>query len=248
MPSHSPIQDRITWYWDQQAPDYQQFQEQRLAHPDYSAAWTRVWRDALPGDAETVLDVGTGTGHAALTIAALGRQVTGIDIAPAMLDFARGNARRRGLDITFVQGDAVEPEAPGAPFDALVSRYLLWTLPEVDTALGNWRRLLRPGGRLAVVDAPWHAGGMRHSDTDPRARAYDDEARRALVLAEAETITAWQDRITAAGFVDVRAAPLAELYDLDGVHGVAADHRRTLQHLITARNPETDATRSRDGS
>ncbi|MGI5204813.1 class I SAM-dependent methyltransferase [Spirillospora sp. CA-108201] len=237
MPSNPPVQDRITWYWDQHAPAYQRFQEQRLAHPGYGAAWTRVWRDALPGGAATVLDVGTGTGHAALTIASLGHRVTGIDIAPAMVAYARANARSRGLDITFVQGDAVDPAVPDAPFDALVSRYLLWTLPGVDTALANWRHLLRPGGRLAVVDAPWHAGGMRHPDTDPRARAYDDEARRALVLAEAETITAWQERITAAGFVDVEVTPLTELFELDGVHGVAADHRRTLQHLIIARNP-----------
>ncbi|MGP4030164.1 class I SAM-dependent methyltransferase [Actinomadura sp. 3N407] len=241
MPSNSPIQDRITWYWDQLAPAYQQFQEQRLAHPDYNAAWTRVWRNALPDDTGTVLDVGTGTGHAALTIAALGRRVTGIDIAPAMLAYARDNARRRGLDITFVQGDAVRPAVQGAPFDVLVSRYLLWTLPDVDTALRNWRRLLRPGGRLAIVDAPWHADGMQHPDTDPRAHAYDDEARRALVLAEAETITAWQERITAADFVDVQVTPLTELFELDGVHGVATNHQRTLQHLITARNPDTGA-------
>ena len=110
--------------------------------------------------------MGTGTGHAALTIAALGHRVTGLDIAPAMLAHARDNARRRGLDITFVEGDAVRPAVDGAPFDVLVSRYVLWTLPDVDTALGNWRRLLRPGGRLAVVDAPWHAGGMQHPDTD----------------------------------------------------------------------------------
>ncbi|MCP9972146.1 hypothetical protein [Actinomadura madurae] len=81
---------------------------------------------------------------------------------------------------------------------------------------------------------------MRHPDTDPRARAYDEEARRALVLAEAETITAWQERITGAGFVDVEVAPLTELFELDGVHGVAPDHRRTLQHLITVRNPGTE--------
>ncbi|WP_158581402.1 class I SAM-dependent methyltransferase [Actinomadura spongiicola] len=237
MPQDSPVQDRITWYWNQHAPAYQRFQEQRLAHPDYDAAWTRVWRDALPDDAETVLDVGTGTGHAALTIAALGRRVRGIDIAPAMLDYARDNARRRGLDITFVQGDAVRPEVRGGPFDALVSRYLLWTLPDVDTALRDWRRLLRPGGRLAVVDAPWHAGGMRHSDTDPRAHAYDAEARRALALAEADDIAAWRERILAAGFTDVESTPLTELFELDGVHGVATDHHRTLQHLITAQNP-----------
>lgn len=238
MPPNSPIQERITWYWDQHAPNYQRFQEQRLTHPDYNAAWTRVWRDALPDGAATILDVGTGTGHAALTIAALGHRVTGLDIAPAMLAHARDNARRRGLDITFVEGDAVRPAVDGAPFDVLVSRYVLWTLPDVDTALGNWRRLLRPGGRLAVVDAPWHAGGMQHPDTDPRARAYDAEARRALALAEADAITAWEERIAAAGFTDTEVTPLTEIYELDGVHGVAAGHRRTLQYLITARNPD----------
>jgi len=237
VPPTSPVQDRITAYWDQHAPDYQAFQEGRLANPDYDAAWSRVWRAALPDDVTTVLDIGTGTGHAALTIAALGRQVTGLDIAPTMVALARDNARRRGLPITFLTGDAVAPQAAGAPYDAVVSRYLLWTLPQVDAALAAWRTLVRPGGRLAVVDAPWHAGGMRHGPDSPRAAAYDEQARRELPLAEADTIEAWCEHIARAGFVDVEAQPLEELYELDAVHGVAADHRRTLQHLITARNP-----------
>ncbi|GAA1858586.1 hypothetical protein [Actinomadura bangladeshensis] len=64
VPPNATVQERITWYWNQDAPGYQQFQEQRLAHPDYSAAWTRIWRDALPDGTGTVLDIGTGTGHA----------------------------------------------------------------------------------------------------------------------------------------------------------------------------------------
>jgi len=239
MSTNPQVQERITSYWDQHAPDYQTFQERRLADPDYSAAWARVWRQALPAETSSVLDIGTGTGHAALTIAALGYRVTGLDIAPTMISLARDNAAKRGLDITFVEGDAVDPAVDGGPFDALVSRYLLWTLPEVDTALTNWKRLLRPGGRLAVVDAPWHAGGMRHGDTDPRADAYDEDARQALALAEAESIDAWGERIAAAGFADVVVTPLTELFELDGVHGVAPDHRRTLQHLVTARRAST---------
>lgn len=245
-PARSAVQQGITWYWNQHAADYQDFQEQRLASPDYAAAWSRVWRQALPADASDVLDIGTGTGHAALTVAQSGRRVTGIDIAPAMVEYARENARRRGLDIRFEVGDAVHPDLDrSAPFDAVISRYLLWTLPGVEAALADWRGLLRPGGTLAVVDAPWHAGGMRHSDADPRAQAYDSGARRQLPLVEAETIQAWVHQIRTAGFVDVEVTPLTEIYELDGVHGVAADHRRREQYLVVARNPDTDRPASR---
>ncbi|MFT8636864.1 MAG: class I SAM-dependent methyltransferase [Pseudoclavibacter sp.] len=239
-PPDEQIQQQVAGYWDERASDYQGFQEQRLDDPVYDAAWRRIWTQALPERPGRVLDIGTGSGHAAITVAELGHRVTGLDLAPAMLEFARRAAARRGLDIDFVPGDAIRPALPVAAFDAIVSRYVVWTLPDVDTALANWHRLLRPGGHLGIIDAPWHADG-RYPEQAARSHAYDDRVRARLPLAEAQTIDAWVERIAAAGFIDVQATPLDEIYELDGVHGVAPDETRVLQYLVTARTPRPAA-------
>src|SRR5919199_6366535 len=61
---------------------------------------------AAPAAGEHVLDVGCGTGNAALLAAARGARVTGVDPAPRLLDVAREEAAARGLDATFTAGEA----------------------------------------------------------------------------------------------------------------------------------------------
>lgn len=241
MTTTDDVQRRITGYWDRHAPKYQEFQESRLDNPAYDGAWRRVWAEALPQAPSRVLDIGTGTGHAAITIAELGHDVTGIDIAPGMISLAGENARRRGLDVRFELGDAVHPEVAGAPFDAVVSRYLLWTLREVDTALANWRGIVRPGGVIAVVDAPWHPGGANYTPEQLQDDAYGEPTVAALALAHADTIEAWRERIEAAGLTDVQVRPLDEIAELDARFGVAPGHEPTLQHVIVARAPQIEA-------
>ena len=60
-----------------------------------------------------MLDVGTGTGFAALIAAALGHRVTGIDLSENMIAVARTQAMGRGVHITLIIGDAVEPPVEG---------------------------------------------------------------------------------------------------------------------------------------
>jgi SAM-dependent methyltransferase len=98
-----------------------------------------------------VLDVGTGPGQIAMDLARLGHRVTGIDIVPEMVDRARSESAGASNPPVFRRGDATEPPFPAGSFDAVVARHLLWTLPEPERALRNWRRLLRPGGRVAVA-------------------------------------------------------------------------------------------------
>jgi SAM-dependent methyltransferase len=102
-----------------------------------------------------VLDIATGTGFVALIAAGLGHRVTGIDLAAPMLAEAEREARERRLAVTFRPGDAVAPDFPAASFDAVVNRHLFWTLRDPATALASWKRLLRPGGRVVVLDGFW---------------------------------------------------------------------------------------------
>lgn len=104
---------------------------------------------------EAVLDVGSGTGVAAL---AAGRavgptgSVIGLDLSEGMLAVARANAKAEGLDghVRFVQGDAEQPDLPDARFDVVLSLFALLHLPDPDKALAEMRRMLKPGGRLVI--------------------------------------------------------------------------------------------------
>jgi ubiquinone/menaquinone biosynthesis C-methylase UbiE len=105
---------------------------------------------------ECVLDVGTGTGALALALkrAQPLADLIGIDPDPRALELARCKAERAGLSLRFDQafGDALP--YPGASFDRVTSSLMLHHLStdEKASALREWRRVLKPGGRLHLLD------------------------------------------------------------------------------------------------
>lgn len=123
--------------------------------------WTlglhRVWkRQAMklcalaPG--ERVLDVATGTGDLAfLEAAAVGPQgrVVGVDSCVPMLEVAR---RRQLAAVDFQEGDAMDLRFPDASFDVVTIGFGLRNVADRGRALREFRRVLRPGGRLMVLD------------------------------------------------------------------------------------------------
>lgn len=229
-PRDTTLQARIDDYWDHRARVYDEAQ-----HRDGRVAvdrdlWGRVWSDALPPAPARVLDLGTGSGHAAFVLADLGYDVTGVDSSAGMLDIARSRAAgAKGARPTFVLGDAVDPPVDGG-YDAVVSRYLMWTLREPLTALQRWRRLLRPGGVLAVVDSTWFDAGIKGSPSEfiaSYADVIDD-----LPLAAADSITATAEVVAAARFTGVTTTPLTEVLEVDQRLGVAPGHRPRLQYLV----------------
>jgi 2-polyprenyl-3-methyl-5-hydroxy-6-metoxy-1,4-benzoquinol methylase len=98
-----------------------------------------------------VLDVGTGTGRAALLLARGGAKVTAVDASEAMLEVARARAAAEGLSVSFQIGDAHALDFPDRSFDAVVCLRVLMHTP-------RWRacvaELCRVAERLVVVDYP----------------------------------------------------------------------------------------------
>jgi SAM-dependent methyltransferase len=229
-------QDRINAYWTGRAPGYDDYQQRadRLAADD--EAWAHVWSGALPPAPLDVLDAGTGSGQVAMTLARLGHRVTGIDLSTGMLDRARRHAASVSGGPAFHLGDAVDPDFPPASFDAITSRYLMWTLREPEMAVANWLRLLRPGGRIAVVDGTWFPGGLDDAAED-FAGHYDAEVRAVLPLATAASIDRTAEVLAAAGLRDVSVTPLESIQELDRRFGVAPGHELQLQYLLTGRAP-----------
>lgn len=230
------IQDSINRYWDLRARDYDAYQQRPERRDLDREVWGRIWRDALPPAAADVLDLGTGSGHVAMLLAEMGHRVTATDLSEEMLAQARRHAQRLAIPPRFVVGDAVVPGFPAASFDAITNRYLMWTLRDPKEALASWRRLLRPGGVLAVVDAPWFVDGLDANPTERFAEHYDGQVRTALPLAEARTIDATAALVEAAGFEQVEVMPLTSVLELDRSYGVAPGHDVQLQYLVTARS------------
>ena len=237
MTTSPDVQQAMNDYWTVRSVPYDEYQQREDRRDLDLVAWKQIFTDALGAAPRDVLDVGTGSGYVACCVAELGHRVTGIDLSEGMLERAEAHAGRMSNAPTFLLGDAVAPDfAPGS-FDAIVNRYVAWTLREPDTALASWLQLLRPGGTLAVVDASWFAKGLYDGASDNFKAAYDESVREALPLAESTTMEAFADRVRAAGFVDVQIIALTRLHELDVEYGVAPNHEVLMQYLIRATRP-----------
>ncbi|MFI9471990.1 class I SAM-dependent methyltransferase [Streptomyces sp. NPDC052492] len=139
--------------WDARAASFDEEPDHGLRDPRVRAAWADRLRDWLPARPGDVLDLGCGTGSLSLLAAGQGHRVTGVDRSPAMVALAR--QKLAGRHAVFLTGDAAAPPVDGERYDAVLVRHVLWTMPEPDRALRRWHDLLRPGGRLVLVEGVW---------------------------------------------------------------------------------------------
>jgi SAM-dependent methyltransferase len=234
-PEGDSVQARITAFWSRTARDYETHPGNVAVPgtPEYDA-WIAALRSALPARASDVLDVGAGTGFVSLIAAALGHRVTGIDLAEPMLEVARAESARRGLDVRFILGDAVAPPFRAESFDAVMNRHVLWTLREPERAFASWRTLLHRGGTVVAIDAL-----DAISDDDPDAtnsknekpgeglfeRYYNRETRAALPVMHLKEWAQVVEMFEDAGFGDVR------VHEIQGVQPATADAQRA--HVVT---------------
>lgn len=142
---------------------------------------------------EAVLDVGCGTGEltrvvATRALAGGAGQVHGIDASPEMIVVARQKAARAGLGIDFRVAVVEALPFADSTFDAVVSSLMMHHLPDdlKGPALAEIRRVLKPGGRLMVVDFKRPAGRLGHIAarlSGHRHGASDTQDLRALLQA-----------------------------------------------------------------
>jgi ubiquinone/menaquinone biosynthesis C-methylase UbiE len=147
-----------------------------VAAPDYDSKWgisfeetgrslvTAKLRKALGGGPATrferTLEIGAGTGYFTLNLlrAGLIGEAVCTDISQGMLDELQRSAKRMGLTVETARCDAQRLPFPDDSFDLVFGHAVLHHLPDLDAAFREFRRVLRPGGRVAFCGEPSEHG------------------------------------------------------------------------------------------
>ena len=153
--------NKIKDYWNKRSSTFDLSPGHAIGSREEREAWVSLFQDKFGKGIQKILDVGAGTGFLSLILAEMGYDVVGVDISEEMLESAKKKAVDRGLEpkVEFKFGDAEALPLKSGFFDAIVNRAVLWTLPEPKKALSEWKRVLKPGGKLCFfLHEPHHNG------------------------------------------------------------------------------------------
>jgi ubiquinone/menaquinone biosynthesis C-methylase UbiE len=216
------VKQQVAAHWDRRAPSFDEDFGHSIRTPAERAAWDRIFDSVLPGRGGLdALDAGCGTGFLGFELAARGYRVTGVDFAPAMLAEARRKAAERGVSIRFEEADAEQLPFADGSFDLAISRHLLWTLPHPEAAIDEWIRILRPGGRLVVVDGQFDAGAAPPATENARTSQEYAAVGDQLPFLGGRSREDIETLLKAHGLVNVGSDPLLDL--------VAAQEQRMVE-------------------
>lgn len=151
--SNHDLRDEIKAYWSIRAETFDTQPGHEIFSEEERAAWQQLFRKHLgEGEGRAALDLACGTAVISHLLDDIGFRVTGMDWAEPMLERARAKAKSRGRDIRFLMGDAENTMEADAAYDVITNRHLVWTLVDPLACFKEWHRVLKPGGRLLIVD------------------------------------------------------------------------------------------------
>lgn len=149
----------IAAYWNDYAEAYDREPDHGMGDPATRRAWASLLGQWLPSAPARVADLACGTGALTVLAAELGHEVVGVDLADRMLERARAKTAGFGDRVRIVRGDVADPPVAPHGVDVVTARHIVWTLPDPWSALRRWVELVRPGGRLLLIEGRWASAG-----------------------------------------------------------------------------------------
>jgi len=147
--------DEVRGMFDRIAPVYDAMNRVMTAGLDRS--WRRLAVEAVVQPGDRVLDACCGTGDLAVAAEREGGVVTGLDFSPGMLE----RARRKSDTVTWVEGDLLALPFDDDAFDSATVGFGVRNVADLEVALAELRRVLRPGGRLAILEITQPRGVLK---------------------------------------------------------------------------------------
>jgi demethylmenaquinone methyltransferase/2-methoxy-6-polyprenyl-1,4-benzoquinol methylase len=147
--------DAVRTMFDRIAPVYDAMNRVMTAGLDQR--WRRLTAEAAVRRGDRVLDACCGTGDLAVADARAGGRVVGLDFSERMLE----RARRKSPEVEWVRGDLLELPFDDASFDAATVGFGVRNVADLELALRELRRVLRPRGRLAILEITTPRGPLR---------------------------------------------------------------------------------------
>ncbi|MBC9207164.1 class I SAM-dependent methyltransferase [Roseomonas aerophila] len=150
------LKEEIREYWTKRAETFDQSPGHGIRPGAERDAWAALLDRHMgpaPG-ARHVLELAFGTGEVTAVLLGLGCDVTGLDLTEAMLLRARAK-HANAKHVRLYMGDAEDTREPAGRYDAVVSRHLVWTLVDPAAAFRDWFRVLKPGGRVVIMDGDY---------------------------------------------------------------------------------------------
>jgi demethylmenaquinone methyltransferase / 2-methoxy-6-polyprenyl-1,4-benzoquinol methylase len=148
--------DAVRTMFDRIAPVYDAMN--RIMTAGLDARWRRLAAEAVIQTGDRVLDAACGTGDLAIADQKAGAdQVTGLDFSAEML----GRARKKAPQLEWIEGDMLALPFADATFDAATVGFGVRNVADLELALRELRRVLRPGGRLAILEITQPRGPSR---------------------------------------------------------------------------------------
>lgn len=211
------IEDRIKNYWDKRSEDFGRVRRRELESADADAWLSYIEKKISARSFYKVIDVGTGAGFFAVLMSRRGHEVTGIDLSTDMLKEAEQNLTLFDSRARLLEMSADDLKFDDESFDAVISRNLTWTLPDVEGAYREWRRVLKIGGVLMNFDSDYGDKNFFDVTTCARGDVTENQLDECNLIKEALEISrrrrpSWDAEVLRAlGFdvtVDEDIAPL----------------------------------------